>query len=201
MVTPGAVPAVPDAAAMAEAPLPVLETIIAVDRLLPAEGEEPQRRRRPACVERFGGEVPRTIDELITLPGVARKTANVVLGTAFGIAEGVVVDTHVQRLAMRLGLTRKTDPEEDRARADEGDPPGPLDPLLPPADLARPPRLLRAQAGLRRLPAGPLLSQSAGLGACSGSTASSASRRSRPRRTRRSRRSRGAAGSRPGCPS
>ncbi len=56
-------------------------------------------------VDDFGGEVPTTIEELITLPGVARKTANVVLGTAYGLASGVVVDTHVQRLAHRLGLS------------------------------------------------------------------------------------------------
>jgi endonuclease-3 len=60
-------------------------------------------------VEEFGGEVPRTMEELLTLPGVARKTANVVLGTAFGIAVGVVVDTHVTRLSERLDLTRNTD--------------------------------------------------------------------------------------------
>jgi endonuclease-3 len=58
----------------------------------------------------FQGEVPRTIEELLTVPGAARKTANVVLGTAFGIASGVVVDTHVQRIARRLDLTRETDP-------------------------------------------------------------------------------------------
>lgn len=59
----------------------------------------------------FGGEVPRSLEELIRLPGVARKTANVVLGTAFGIAEGVVVDTHVKRIAgARLGLSEATDP-------------------------------------------------------------------------------------------
>jgi endonuclease III len=57
-----------------------------------------------ALVERFGGEVPRTMDELLTLRGVARKTANVVLGNAFGIQDGVVVDTHVERLSKRLGL-------------------------------------------------------------------------------------------------
>ena len=61
-------------------------------------------------VERFHGEVPRTMDELIQLPGVARKTANVVLGNAYGIVEGVVVDTHVGRLARRLGLTESDDP-------------------------------------------------------------------------------------------
>jgi len=59
--------------------------------------------------EEFGGEVPRTMDALLTLPGVARKTANVVLGTAFGIAAGVVVDTHVTRLSNRLDLSRNSD--------------------------------------------------------------------------------------------
>ena len=63
-----------------------------------------------ALVEDFDGEPPRTIAELTTLPGVARKTANVVLGTAFGIAEGVVVDTHVRRLSQRLGLSSSDKP-------------------------------------------------------------------------------------------
>jgi endonuclease-3 len=58
----------------------------------------------------FGGEVPRTMDELLRLPGVARKTANVVLGTAYGVAQGVVVDTHATRVAQRLQLTGATDP-------------------------------------------------------------------------------------------
>jgi endonuclease-3 len=65
-----------------------------------------------AIVERFGGEVPRTIDELITLPGVARKTANVVLGSAYGIPSGMVVDTHVTRVSRRLELAIETDPEK-----------------------------------------------------------------------------------------
>jgi endonuclease-3 len=65
-----------------------------------------------AIVERFGGKVPRTMEEMLTLPGVARKTANVVLGTAYGIASGVVVDTHVQRLANRLELTKNEDPKK-----------------------------------------------------------------------------------------
>lgn len=63
-----------------------------------------------ALVERHGGRVPDTLDELVRLPGVGRKTANVVLGNAFGKNEGVVVDTHVGRLARRLGLTREEDP-------------------------------------------------------------------------------------------
>jgi endonuclease-3 len=61
-------------------------------------------------IEEFGGEVPRTMEELLRVPGAARKTANVVLGVAFGIAEGVVVDTHVGRLSQRLKLTRQKDP-------------------------------------------------------------------------------------------
>ena len=63
-------------------------------------------------VDEFGGEVPKKIEQLITLPGVARKTANVVLGTAYGIASGVVVDTHIKRLAYRWGLTDQEDPEK-----------------------------------------------------------------------------------------
>lgn len=63
-----------------------------------------------AIVSRHGGQVPQTMEALLEIPGVARKTANVVLGTAFGIASGVVVDTHVQRIARRLDLTRHTDP-------------------------------------------------------------------------------------------
>jgi endonuclease III len=61
-------------------------------------------------VDQFGGKVPRTLEELITVPGAARKTANVVLGTAYGIASGVVVDTHVQRVSRRLDLTKNEDP-------------------------------------------------------------------------------------------
>jgi endonuclease III len=63
-------------------------------------------------VEEFGGTVPQTMEALLTLPGVARKTANVVLGSGFGIASGVVVDTHVQRLSQRLDLTKNTDPKK-----------------------------------------------------------------------------------------
>jgi len=63
-------------------------------------------------VEQFGSEVPRSMEQLLTLPGVARKTANVVLGTAFGIASGIVVDTHVMRLSERLDLSREHDPKK-----------------------------------------------------------------------------------------
>ncbi len=63
-------------------------------------------------IEIYNGEIPQTMDELLVLNGVARKTANVVLGNAFGIASGVVVDTHVSRLSQRLGLTEETTPEK-----------------------------------------------------------------------------------------
>ena len=65
-----------------------------------------------AIVEKHGGEVPRTIEELVELPGVGRKTANVVLGNAMGIEAGIIVDTHVTRLSGRLGLTKHVDPVE-----------------------------------------------------------------------------------------
>lgn len=63
-------------------------------------------------LEKFGGKVPRTMEEMLTIPGVARKTANVVLGTAYGIPTGIVVDTHVQRIARRLDLARQNDPNK-----------------------------------------------------------------------------------------
>jgi endonuclease-3 len=63
-------------------------------------------------IEKFGGKVPRSMEEILTLPGVARKTGNVVLGTAYGIASGVVVDTHVMRLSRRLDLTKNDEPRK-----------------------------------------------------------------------------------------
>jgi len=65
-----------------------------------------------AILENFSGNVPDTMEELITLPGVGRKTANVVMSSAYGITEGIAVDTHVKRLSFRLGLTRHTDPDK-----------------------------------------------------------------------------------------
>jgi endonuclease-3 len=73
------------------------------------------RAIRGACqrmVEVFGGQVPDTMDDLLTLPGVARKTANIVLGNAFGKVEGIAVDTHVRRLGQRLGFTTQKDPDK-----------------------------------------------------------------------------------------
>ena len=107
-VTPALFAKYPDAQAMARAPLPALEKLIRSTGFFRQKAKS-LKGTAAALVERHGGDVPRTLAELIRLPGVARKTASVVLGTAFGIAEGIVVDTHVQRLAMRLGLTRATD--------------------------------------------------------------------------------------------
>lgn len=63
-------------------------------------------------IESFNGEVPKTMEELLTLPGVARKTANIILSNAYGINEGIAVDTHVKRLSLRLGLTENEDPKK-----------------------------------------------------------------------------------------
>lgn len=111
MVTPELFRRYPTPQAMARAPLPALEGIIRSTGFFRQKAKS-LKGTATALLARFGGEIPRTIAELTTLPGVARKTANVVLGTAYGIAEGIVVDTHIQRLAMRLGLTRATDPKK-----------------------------------------------------------------------------------------
>jgi endonuclease-3 len=87
----------------------------AVEKVVRSSGYFRQKARAireasQALVAQWGGEVPRKIEQVVTLPGVARKTANVVLGSAHGIASGIVVDTHVTRVATRLGLTKATDP-------------------------------------------------------------------------------------------
>ena len=107
-VTPELFRLFPTPAALARAPLPTLEKVIRSTGFYKQKAKS-LKGTAAGLVARFNGELPKTIAELTTLPGVARKTANVVLGTAFGIAEGVVVDTHIQRLSMRLALTRSTD--------------------------------------------------------------------------------------------
>ncbi|MEX0585276.1 MAG: endonuclease III [Pirellulales bacterium] len=92
----------------ASIPLPDLERIIQSTGFFRNKAKNIQSCCRQ-LVERHGGEVPRDLDSLVQLPGVGRKTANVVLGTAFGIPSGVVVDTHVTRLSNRLGLTGQSD--------------------------------------------------------------------------------------------
>src|SRR5580692_7420346 len=110
-VTPELFRRFPSPEAMARAPLPTLEKIIRSTGFYKQKAKS-LKGTAEGILTRFGGEIPRSIAELTTLPGVARKTANVVLGTAFGIAEGVVVDTHVKRLARRLGLADGKTPEQ-----------------------------------------------------------------------------------------
>jgi endonuclease-3 len=107
-VTPDLFRRFPTPEAMARAPLPTLEKLIRSTGFYKQKAKS-LKGTAAGLIGRFNGEIPKTIAELTTLPGVARKTANVVLGTSFGIADGVVVDTHIQRLSMRLALTRSTD--------------------------------------------------------------------------------------------
>ncbi len=104
-----------------------------------------------ALVEKHGGEVPKTLPELVALPGVGRKTANVVLGVLWNIPEGVVVDTHVQRLAQRLGWSKNTDPEKIERDLCRDPAAKRVGPHRPRAHLPWSPLLLRAQARLRGL--------------------------------------------------
>ncbi|HEX6926943.1 MAG TPA: endonuclease III [Longimicrobiaceae bacterium] len=108
-VTPGLFALYPTAETMAEAPLEDLERAIGKLNYYRSKARA-LKGMSTALVERHGGEVPPSLDELVQLPGVGRKTANVVLGVGFGIADGIVVDTHVKRVANRLGLTTSDDP-------------------------------------------------------------------------------------------
>jgi endonuclease-3 len=111
IVTPTLFRRFPTPAAMAKASLPEIEELIRTTGFYHNKAKSISGAAK-AVVERFGGEVPRTMEELLTVPGAARKTANVVLGTAYGIAVGVVVDTHVLRLTRRLELTLNTEPKK-----------------------------------------------------------------------------------------
>jgi endonuclease-3 len=109
LVTPALFARYPDAAALAAADRGDVERLIRSTGFFRAKAKALVGMAR-ALVDRHGGAVPRTLAELVPLPGVGRKTANVVLGNAFGVDEGVVVDTHIGRLARRLGLTAHEDP-------------------------------------------------------------------------------------------
>ena len=109
IVTPALFARFPDAPALAAADQQDVEALIRSTGFFRNKAKNIIGMAR-ALIERHGGEVPRTMDELVALPGIGRKTANVILGNAFGLSEGVVVDTHVARLSARLGLTRETDP-------------------------------------------------------------------------------------------
>ena len=111
MVTPALFAKYKTAADYANAPTAKLERAIQPTGFFRNKTKSIQGATK-AIVEKHGGKVPRTMAELRELPGVGRKTANVVLGNAFGVDEGIVVDTHVIRLSQRLGLTKHTDPEK-----------------------------------------------------------------------------------------
>ena len=117
-ITPALFAKYPDARALAKAEPAELEPLIFKSGFFRNKAKSLVGMAR-AVVERHGGEIPDTMEALCALPGVARKTANVVLGTAMGKNEGVVVDTHVMRVSQRLGLTREEDPvgiEQDLMR-------------------------------------------------------------------------------------
>ncbi len=109
MVTPAVFAAWPDATALAAAPLDAVEELVKSTGFFRAKAKSLVGMAQ-AVVSNHGGEIPASMEALVVLPGVGRKTANVVLGNAFDFNHGVVVDTHVGRLANRLGLTRETDP-------------------------------------------------------------------------------------------
>jgi endonuclease III len=109
LVTPELFRRWPTAAVMARAPTKQLETVIQSTGFFRNKAKNIKAASQ-AMMAQHNGDVPRDMDQLVALPGVGRKTANVVLGTAFGLATGVVVDTHVTRVSRRLGLTEQTDP-------------------------------------------------------------------------------------------
>ncbi len=111
MVTPELFRRFPTPEAMSKATLPQLEALVKTTGFYRNKAKSIQGAARK-IVSDFGGRVPQTLDELITIPGAARKTANVVLGVCFGKAEGVVVDTHVFRIARRLGLAKGDTPQK-----------------------------------------------------------------------------------------
>jgi len=111
LVTPELFRRYPTPAAMSKATLPELEALIRTTGFFRNKAKSIQGAARKV-VEEFGGQVPQTLAELTTIPGAARKTASVVLGVCFGKAEGVVVDTHVFRIARRLGLAKGDTPEK-----------------------------------------------------------------------------------------
>ena len=111
MVTPELFRRFPTPQKMAKATLPQLEAIIRTTGFYHNKAKSIQGAARKIVAE-FGGQVPQTLAELITIPGAARKTANVVLGVCFNKAEGVVVDTHVFRIAHRLGLAKGDTPQK-----------------------------------------------------------------------------------------
>jgi endonuclease III len=111
LVTKGLFAKYPDVAAYAKAPQKELEQAIQSTGFYHNKAKSIQGCCQ-SLLERYDGQIPRDLEQLVELPGIGRKTANVVLGSGFGIASGIVVDTHVTRVSQRLGLTREKNPEK-----------------------------------------------------------------------------------------
>ena len=155
LVTPALFARYPDGGRLAAADRAELETMIQPTGFFRAKTDA-LIKLGTALVERFDGEVPPRLDDLVTLPGVGRKTANVVLGNAFGVP-GITVDTHFGRLVPAVRLDRRGGPGQGRVRGRRAVPAQGLDDAVPRPDLPRPAHLPRPQAGLRRLPGGALV--------------------------------------------
>ena len=153
MVTPELFRRFPTPAAMAKATLPELEELIRTTGFFRNKAKSIQGAARKIIAD-FGGEVPQTLAELITIPGAARKTANVVLGVCFGKAEGVVVDTHVFRIARRLELAKGDTPQKVEQELMQRSAARPLDQLFAPDHSSRPPGVPGAQSKMRRVQPG-----------------------------------------------
>ena len=150
MVTPELFRRWPTPAAMAAAPIEQLEKVIQSTGFYRNKAKNIKACSRE-LVEKYDGEVPRDIDALVELPGVGRKTANVVLGTAYGMATGVVVDTHVTRFSQRLGLTKHTDATKIEQDLMQLVPQERVGRFRPPHDPPRPADLHRPQAEMPRM--------------------------------------------------
>ena len=150
LITPTLFRRYPDAAAYAGADRAELEALITPTGFFRAKSDT-LIKLGAALVERFDGQVPNRLEDLVTLPGVGRKTANVVLGNAFGIP-GITVDTHFNRLARPVRLDGGLRARPDRVRGRHPVREAGLDDAQPPPDLARPAPLPRPQPGLRRVP-------------------------------------------------
>ena len=155
-VTPALFREVPDIPAMAAIPIERLQRMIVTTGFFRAKAKSLKGAAR-TILDRFGGEIPRRMEDLVTIPGVGRKTANVILGHVFG-RPGMVVDTHVRRLSRRMGLTRNTDPGKieidlQKLIAPEDWTPFSMRLILHGRDgLRRAPPALRGLRGSRRLP-------------------------------------------------
>ena len=149
MVTPALFAAYPDAAALAKAEPAEIEPIIKTCGLFHNKAKNLVLMARELTA-RFGGEVPADHDALESLPGVGRKTANVVMSCAFGV-DAIAVDTHVFRVANRLGLADAPDVLKTERQLMQNIPQRSVEPRAPLADLSRPPRMRRPKARLRKL--------------------------------------------------